>query len=98
MRACLLEEVPEGDIKVLTLNSNEIILSRFDNKVTCYQNACAHLGLPLDMGEVSDGLLICPHHGFKYSLESGECLTAPEVQLQAHAVRVIGNHVEVRLS
>jgi len=98
LRACLLEEVPEGDIKVLTLNSNEIILSRFDNKVTCYQNACAHLGLPLDMGEISNGILICPHHGFKYSLESGECLTAPEVQLQTHAVRVMDNHVEVRLS
>ena len=98
LRACLLEEVPEGDIKVLTLNNNEILLSRFNNKVTCYQNACAHLGLPLDMGKVSNGLLICPHHGFRYSLESGECLTAPAVQLQTHAVRVIDNHVEVRLS
>ncbi len=30
--------------------------------------------------------------------DRGECLTAPEVQLQAHAVRVVGDRVEVRLS
>ncbi len=94
--AALLQDIPEKNIKVLTVAGNEILLSRFANKVTCYQNACAHLGMPLDMGEVRDGILICPHHAFEYSLESGECLTAPEVQLQTHAVRVIGDKVEIK--
>ena len=47
---------------------------------------------------VEDGIITCPHHGFRYDLGSGECLTAPEVQLQSHAVRVIGSRVEVRLA
>ena len=96
--AALLDEIPERQIKVVTVAGNEVILSRFDGKVTCYQNACAHLGMPLDMGEVRNGILICPHHAFEYSLESGECLTAPEVQLQTHAVKVVGNRVEIRFS
>jgi hypothetical protein len=49
-------------------------------------------------GDVEQGIITCPHHGFQYDLSSGECLTAPEVALQSHAVRVIGNRVEVRLS
>ena len=49
-------------------------------------------------GFVSDGIVTCPHHGFQYDLRSGECLTAPEVALQSHAVRVVGDRVEVRLS
>ena len=75
-----------------------VLFSRQGNRVTCFQNACVHLGLPLDGGMVHGGILVCPHHGFKYALDSGECLTAPEVQLQSYAVRVIDNRVEVRIS
>ncbi len=95
---CKLDAVPEGQIKVTTVGNNEVLLSRFDNKVTCYENSCAHMGMPLDMGEVHQGILICPHHAFEYSLETGECLTAPEVQLHTHAVRVTDDRVEVKLS
>lgn len=96
--AALFDEVPESNIMVVTVAGNEVLLSRFDDKVTCYQNACAHLGMPLDMGEIRDGILTCPHHAFEYSLQSGECLTAPEVQLQTHAVRVVGDKVEIKFS
>jgi nitrite reductase/ring-hydroxylating ferredoxin subunit len=47
---------------------------------------------------VSDGVITCPHHGFRFSLESGECLTVPEVQLLGYRTRVAGDEVEVRLS
>ena len=97
MFVCNIDEIPEANIKTMSIAGNDILLSRFDQKVTCYQNACAHLGMPLDLGEISNGTLICPHHGFVYSLESGECITAPEVQLQTHAVRTLGNKVEVKL-
>lgn len=89
-------EIPEGDIKVVEIDGQTLLLTKFSDRVMCYQNACAHLGMPLDMGKVESGFLICPYHGFKYSLDSGECLTAPEVQLQTHAVRVLGDQVEVR--
>jgi nitrite reductase/ring-hydroxylating ferredoxin subunit/Fe-S cluster biogenesis protein NfuA len=95
---CSLDDVPAADIKVATVNGNEVLLSRFGDKVTCYQNACAHMGMPMDMGPVNNAILVCPHHGFEYSLESGECLTAPKVQLHAHAVRVINERVEIKLS
>ncbi len=56
------------------------------------------MGLALDGGEIEDGIITCPFHGFKYALESGECLTAPEVQLRPHGVKVVGDRVEVQLA
>ena len=93
-----LDEIPEGGLRVLTLDGEKLILHRRGSIVSCMQNACAHLGFALDDGDVENGIITCPHHGFRYDLASGECLTAPEVQLQPHAVRVIGDRVEVRLS
>jgi nitrite reductase/ring-hydroxylating ferredoxin subunit/Fe-S cluster biogenesis protein NfuA len=95
---CRLDEIPLGGISTVVVGGQDVILSRQDAIVSCFQNACAHLGMPLDAGNVEQGTITCPHHGFQYDLSSGECLTAPEVALQSHAVRVIGNRVEVRLS
>jgi len=96
--AAALAEIPEGGVKALELDGERVLLSKQGAVVACFQNACAHLGLPLDDGEIANGVLTCPHHEFQYDLATGECLTAPEVKLQAHAVRVVGRRVEVRLS
>jgi nitrite reductase/ring-hydroxylating ferredoxin subunit/Fe-S cluster biogenesis protein NfuA len=96
--AGLISEIPEGAVRSTTIGGEPVLLSRNGASVTCFQNACAHLGLPIHDGEIENGIITCPHHGFQYDLSSGECLTAPEVQLQSHAVRVIGPRVEVRIS
>jgi Fe-S cluster biogenesis protein NfuA/nitrite reductase/ring-hydroxylating ferredoxin subunit len=96
--AATLSDIPEGGVRAMELGGEKVLLSRQGAVVACFQNACAHLGLPLDAGEFADGVITCPHHEFQYDLSRGECLTAPEVQLQSHAVRVVGRRVEVRLS
>ena len=96
--AGLLSEIPEGSVRSTVLVGEKVLLSRNGSTVTCFQNACAHLGFPIHDGEIENGIITCPHHGFQYDLSTGECLTAPEVQLQSHAVRVIGPRVEVRIS
>jgi Fe-S cluster biogenesis protein NfuA/nitrite reductase/ring-hydroxylating ferredoxin subunit len=96
--AGLLSDIPEGSVRSTIIGGEKVLLSRNGATVTCFQNACAHLGFPIHGGEIENGIITCPHHGFQYDLSSGECLTAPEVQLQSHAVRVIGPRVEVRIS
>ena len=96
--AGLITEIPDGGVRTLELGGEKVLLSRHGKAVTCFQNACAHLGFPIHDGEIEEGIITCPYHGFRYDLASGECLTAPEVQLQSHPVRVIGSRVEVRLT
>jgi nitrite reductase/ring-hydroxylating ferredoxin subunit/Fe-S cluster biogenesis protein NfuA len=91
-------DIPDGGLRALVLGGENVILARRGAAVSCFQNACAHMGLPLDRGLVDDGILTCPHHGFQYDLATGECLTAAAVQLQPHAVRLVADRVEVRLA
>lgn len=96
--ALALAELAEGATRVIEIEGRSLLLSRFGDQVTCFENACAHMGLAMDGGVIAGGFITCPWHGFRYALESGECLTAPEVQLQPHAVRVKGDMIEVRLA
>ncbi len=94
---CALGDLPEGGIAVRTVNGRDVLLYRNGQAVSCVDNACAHMGMPLDGGQLDNGTLRCPYHGFVYALETGECLTVPEVQLAVHAVKVAGERVAVRL-
>ena len=96
--ALALDQLNDTETKILEIDAQSILITRLGDKVTCYKNACAHMGMAMDGGEIADGIITCPYHGFQYSLASGECLTAPEVQLQPHAVRVKDGQIEVRLT
>jgi Fe-S cluster biogenesis protein NfuA/nitrite reductase/ring-hydroxylating ferredoxin subunit len=93
-----MDAVPDGGAIAMDIDDEPVLLFRSGAVVTCFRNACAHLGSPLDAGSVERGVLTCPRHGFRYDLSSGECLTALGVRLHAHAVRTIGNRVEIRLA
>lgn len=97
VKACELAELPLGQVLERRVKDRSVLLYRDGAELSCVDNACSHLGMPLEMGEVSDGVITCAYHGFQYRLATGECLTVPEVQLKVHAVRVAGTAVEVRL-
>ncbi len=94
--AILLDTIPDGGVASAAVEGTPLLFARRDGIVACFHDACAHLGLPVSGGPVGDGLIRCPFHGFKYDLMTGECLTAPEVQLRPVPVRVDGNRVEIR--
>ena len=96
--ACALFEIPDGGILARKLSGRDVLLYRRAHGVSCFDNACAHMGMPLDGGELRDGTLQCPYHGFTYTLNTGECLTVPEVQLRMHAAKVVGSIVSVQLA
>ncbi|MFZ5559023.1 MAG: NifU family protein [Pseudomonadota bacterium] len=95
--ACALDDIPDGGILARGVAGRELLLYRRGVTVSCVDNACAHMGMPLDGGELRDGMLTCPYHGFTYLLDTGECLTVPEVQLTVHAAKVTGDQVSVRI-
>jgi Fe-S cluster biogenesis protein NfuA/nitrite reductase/ring-hydroxylating ferredoxin subunit len=75
-----------------------ILLLRLGGVVQAFRNACAHMGLPLDGGVVDReaGTLTCPWHGFRFDGRTGECLTAPQAQLETFPLRIEHGRVLVR--
>jgi len=93
-----LADLAVGATRAVEIEGRSLLLTRFADKVTCFTNACAHMGMALDGGDIVEGIITCPYHGFQYALESGECLTAPEVQLVPHGVRVQDGRIQVSLA
>jgi Fe-S cluster biogenesis protein NfuA/nitrite reductase/ring-hydroxylating ferredoxin subunit len=97
VKVATIEQVPEFGVLAVQLAGNSLILYRQGATVICYRNACAHLGSPLERGKVENGIITCPFHGFQYKLETGKCLTAPDVSLQSYSVRIKGYNIFVQM-
>jgi nitrite reductase/ring-hydroxylating ferredoxin subunit len=91
-----LNRVPESDILTVQVEGISLILNRQGTNVTCYRNACTHLEYPIDMGNVSNGIITCPFHKFQYQLDTGKCLNAPAPWLQSYPVKIEGERIFVK--
>ncbi|MGI4793194.1 MAG: DUF2231 domain-containing protein [Janthinobacterium lividum] len=89
-RAAVWDEVARREIG--------IVLVRQGARVHAMGARCSHAGGPLDQGWVLDGTLVCPWHGSRYVLETGQPAaggpsTCPQPRYE---VRVDGDSVELR--
>lgn len=95
--ATKLDTIPDGGVKEFTIAGKPIFLSRFGRLVSGFDNLCPHFGFEIAGGRIDNGRIACPYHGFIFDLMSGVCLTAPDVHLTSHAIRLIGDRVEISL-
>lgn len=90
--------VPPGQMISFTTDQTSVLIVNLENRLSAYRNACAHQGRPLDGGvlDPANGTLTCPWHGFCFDVTSGECLTAPQAQLEPFPLRVVDGMIWVR--
>lgn len=92
-----IEEIPDGGILGIEIDKLKLILYRNGDRILGYRNSCTHLGMPLDAGTVIEGILTCPFHDFQYRLDTGECLSVPQLSLEPYPVKRSGDRLLVRI-
>lgn len=71
-----IEEFPEGVARAFRLpNGEEVALFRYQGSFFALDNSCPHMGGPLSEGEVEEGHVTCPWHGWQFDLKTGQCLS-----------------------
>jgi len=64
------------------------LVSRVGSEVFAVQNQCDGSVLPIDQGTLQDHFLICPWHGCKYDLKTGESVSHEEKKLDTFQVEI----------
>lgn len=70
------DRVNEGDVVSARLLGEDLVLWRCDGDIKVWKDLCLHRGSKLSLGEVRDGTLECPYHGWTYNGE-GRCVEIP---------------------
>lgn len=82
-------ELSTTEARAFTVAGREIVLCDIDGEIYALDGICTHEDLPLDGGEVDDGILECPWHGAMYEVCTGRVRALPATRpLETFPVRV----------
>ena len=84
-RLCQITDIPENAAKGFPGSdgaSTGLVIVRQGDQIYAYENACPHIGTPLDWTPnrflSTDGLhLICATHGAEFTINTGHCVSGP---------------------
>lgn len=93
-----LSQLPDRGKLTLEIDDRFVVLVRLGDDVYCLDDVCTHDGGPLGEGELEEHCLVCPRHGAKFDVRTGDAITMPATEsTMVHQVRLDGDRVYVRL-
>ena len=87
-----------GRGRMVGVNGRHIALFRLDDGFFAIDNLCLHQAGPLCDGDIEDGVVTCPWHGWSYEIRSGTLVQDPRVGVSKHNTRIVGDDVQVQLT
>lgn len=82
----------EGDV-----DGYRVRVARVSGRLYAFEDRCTHDDSPFEDAPIEDCEIICPRHGARFSLQSGEALSPPAYEpLRIFEVREAGGRIEVR--
>lgn len=77
VEVCKVEELAPGDYKVVETGGTFIAVFNVDGEFHALEDICTHDGAELTGGTIQDGEIVCPRHGSRFCIKTGEALTPP---------------------
>ena len=97
LRACSLADIPEDRGHEVLVAGRVVGLFRQDGGVVAVDGLCPHAGGPLATGYCRDGVVMCPWHGWQFSLATGEHCSTPQITVERFDCEVDGDDVFVTI-
>lgn len=92
-----VQNFPAGSRRVINVEGTMVIVFNLDNQYYAIEDICTHDGGDLSGGRVEGDNIICPRHGARFCIKTGEALTAPAFEpVSTFAVRIEDDLVQVR--
>ncbi|MDP9342830.1 MAG: non-heme iron oxygenase ferredoxin subunit [Actinomycetota bacterium] len=100
VRVGSLAEVPDGEVRGYELDGIRVAVAHLDGQVHALGDECTHRSCSLSEGELEPGgSVVCPCHGSRFDLESGEPLDGPAAEpVPVYPARVEDGWVEVAVT
>lgn len=92
-----VDEIPVGECKVVWVDDDAIAVYRLEDGYYAIYDCCTHEEFELSAGCVEGDEVECCMHGARFSIKTGEALSAPAYEpVHVFPVRVVDDRVEVR--
>lgn len=92
-----IDEIEAGAAKEVLARGRILAIFRTENGWFALDGICPHQGGPLAEGQVHDGCVTCPWHGWQYELATGTHTVSGRPLAETFPIREREGNVEVQL-
>ena len=93
----LADEWPVGGVRPLRVAAQLLAIGRAEHGLFAVNGVCPHAGGLLGKGSIQGSYLVCPRHGFEFSVKTGICVDDPSLSVGVCPIREYQAHVQVRV-
>ncbi len=97
-KVCKVNDFGNNGAAKFEIEGNDIALYRVEGTFFATSDFCPHRGESLGGGNLKGFVITCPKHGWKFDVQTGECFSNPDGQLQTYPVTIEGEDVYVELA
>ncbi len=91
-------QIPAGAAKVVQVEGKILALFNVGGTFYATDNKCTHVGGPLGEGRLEADVVICPWHGSRFNVTTGQVVGPPARRpVSTYPVRIQGEAVYVEL-
>src|SRR5947209_3890143 len=76
----------------------EVALFNLEGSIYALDNMCQHAGGPLGEGKITGDIVICPWHGYRYHIKTGQYIKNPEMSVACYPVKVEDGKISVAVA
>lgn len=92
---CRVDDIEDKRARIAMLGGERIAVFRYDGKLSAVSNVCQHQNGPLGEGEIIDGCITCPWHGYQYEPDTGRSPAPFRERIPTFRIRVSDGTVYV---
>ena len=93
-----VDEIPPGSGTTVLVSDRPVAVFNVDGTFHAYDGVCLHRGGPVGDGDVENGVVTCPWHGWQYDVATGEHVLDRSIGLTRRRVLVADGQVLVALA
>ncbi|MFN8708924.1 MAG: Rieske (2Fe-2S) protein [Planctomyces sp.] len=93
-----VEEISDGGSREVTADGKIFAVFRSGEAVHVIDGICAHAGGPLGKGQLQNGVVTCPWHGWQYHVDSGMHCLNDRICQKKFPVRIVDGQIMVDVS
>lgn len=98
-KSCLKEkELKEGHLKHMQVSGKSILLVKQGGQIFAVSNICPHEGCSLDKGVLNEYLVMCPCHGWKFDVRTGEFIENKLLKLATYRCKMENGKIYVQVT
>ena len=92
-----VDDTENGQHRVVDIDDTEVVIFKVDNDFFAIENVCSHDGGEIASGVLENGEIICPRHGARFCIKTGDVKSPPAYEgVESYAVRIENNIVQIQ--